>query len=161
MRILLTIAGGGFFWQSKAVARGLVDGFELHYATVEPAKVWIGSGLPQGTFHEISGITTQMKKGWLSRILRFCASARDTFFAVRQARPDAIVCIASSVAIPLLLWGRLLGKRTVFIESITRVSKASTTGKIVDCLGLCDRFYVQWPEAVALYRKAVYRGTVL
>lgn len=161
MRILITVAGGGFFWQSRAVARGLSEGFELHYATVEPAHVWANAGLPPGVFHELPGITTQGERAWTRKAANFMSNALRALRVVREVNPDAIVCIASSVAVPLCLWGKLLKKETVFIESITRVSHPSTTGKIIDRLRLCDRFYVQWPEAMALYKRAVYRGTVL
>jgi hypothetical protein len=158
-RILLTLAGGGFFWQSRSVARSLA-GFDLHYASAEPASVWADSGLPTGTFHEVGSITTQSGKRRLQRASKFLRSASSAFEVVRRVDPDAVVCVASSIAVPLCFWAKLFGKKTVFIESVTRVSHPSATGTIIDRFRLCDRFYVQWPEAVSLYRKAVYRGTL-
>jgi UDP-N-acetylglucosamine:LPS N-acetylglucosamine transferase len=160
-RVLLTIAGGGFFWQSRSVALELAQHFELHYVTPEDPSAWDGRGLPEGTFHRLSRVTTQGDRSAVRRLANFVASAAGAFRIVRHVDPQAIVCVASSIAVPLCSCGRLLGKRTVFIESITRVSHPSTTGKILDRLRLCDRFYVQWPEAAGLYRGAVYRGTLL
>jgi len=65
------------------------------------------------------------------------------------------------MAVPLCLVGKLYGITTVFVESITRVSKPSSTGTLLTKLKLCDRFYVQWPGAAKLYRNAVFKGSVL
>jgi UDP-N-acetylglucosamine:LPS N-acetylglucosamine transferase len=160
-RILITISGGGFFWQSRAVAVALRDDFELHYVTPEHPSAWDGKGLPAGTFHQVSRVTTQGERGFLRRMANFAASVRDALRIVRRVDPDAVICIASSIAVPLCFWARVLGKRTVFIESITRVSDPSTTAKVIARFRLCDRLYVQWPEAERLYKGAVYRGTLL
>lgn len=160
-KVLVTITGGGFFWQSRAVAQGLAGDFDIHYVTPEDPAVWQDRGLPPGHFHSLSRVTIQADRTAFRKARNFLASLWGALSVMRKARPDAVVCVASSIAVPLCLWGRVLGKRTVFVESITRVSHPSTTGKILDALGLCDRFYVQWPEATRLYRHAIYRGTVL
>jgi UDP-N-acetylglucosamine:LPS N-acetylglucosamine transferase len=129
--------------------------------TPENPQIWQGRGLPPGEFHGLSRVTTQADRTLWSKASNFLFSLWGALAVIRRVRPDAIVCIASSVAVPLCIWGRLFGKKTVFVESITRVSRPSTTGRILDALRLCDRFYVQWPEAVPLYRRAIYRGTVL
>jgi hypothetical protein len=63
--------------------------------------------------------------------------------------------------VPLCFWGKLAGKTTVFVESITRVKRPSLTGRILSRFRLCDRLFVQWPEAVKLYKGAIYDGAVL
>jgi hypothetical protein len=160
-RVLVTISGGGFFWQSRNVTIGLAPDFALHYATAESPETWNGMGLPDGTFHEICRITTMTDRSLLRQIFNFAASFVAAYRVVKQVDPDAIVCIASSIAVPLCFWGRMAGKTTVFVESITRVSSPSLTGRILTRLRLCDRVFVQWPEAVKLYKGAVYQGAVL
>ncbi|MDP3029141.1 MAG: hypothetical protein Q8O04_06545 [Deltaproteobacteria bacterium] len=44
----------------------------------------------------------------------------------------------------------------IFIESWSRVTTKSTTGKI--CYYLSDLFFVQWPELIKRYPKAIYAG---
>jgi hypothetical protein len=160
-RIIVTIAGGGFFWQSRSVAQGLGDDFELHYVTPEDPRVWAGRGLPPGEYHSLSRVTNQSDATVYRKATNLLSSLCEALSIVRSVRPHAIVCIASSVAVPLCVWGRVFRVKTVFVESITRVSRPSTTGRMLDILRLCDRIYVQWPEAVPLYRRAIYRGTVL
>jgi UDP-N-acetylglucosamine:LPS N-acetylglucosamine transferase len=160
-RVIVTITGGGFFWQSRAVAQALGEDFELHYVTPEDPAVWNGRGLPPGEFHAISSLTTMADRSVLRKIVNLLRTIRRAARIVGEVRPYAVICVATSLAIPLFVAARLRGARTVFVESITRVSTPSTTGRILTRLRLCDRFYVQWPEAERLYAGAVYRGTVL
>lgn len=162
MRVVLTVSGGGFLWQSRSVARRIADLGELHFITGEPRANLDQSGFPAATWHEVPAVTTQVDR---RRALRKARNVLRTFFRcygiLRSVRPDAIVCVATSLAIPLCVWGRLFRAKTVFVESITRVDTPSVTGTVLSRLGLCDRIYVQWPEAVSLYRGAIYRGKLL
>jgi len=159
MKVMLTVAGGGFLWQSRNVALGLADVAELHFVSGEPRHNIDGTGFPDATWHEVPAVTTFTDR----HPLRKARNAVRAFFSclrvMRQVRPEAAVCVATSLAIPLCLCGRLLGARTVFVESITRVNSPSATGKLLSSLRLCDRLYVQWPEAARLYPRAVYRGS--
>jgi UDP-N-acetylglucosamine:LPS N-acetylglucosamine transferase len=160
-RVLLTIQGGGFFWQSRSVARALAQEFELSYVSSSLASDFPNHGLPDATWQQMSSVTTLADRSFLRKAANVAHGLWQALRVIRRTRPDAIVCVATSLAIPLCLCGKLLGKKTVFIESITRVSTPSTTGLILNRLHLCDRHYVQWPDAQALYRGAVYRGSVL
>jgi hypothetical protein len=161
VRVLLSIQGGGFFWQSRSVAKSLSGDFDLHYISPDSARPFEQSGLPQAPWHTVSNLTTLADRSAWRKTRNILVSLRETLAVVRAGKPEAIVCVATSLAVPLFIWGRIFGKRTVFIESITRVSTPSTTGRILSRLRLCDRFYVQWPEAAALYPDAICRGTVL
>lgn len=77
---------------------------------------------------------------------------------LRRSQPNLVVSTGASIAVPFLLASKLLGIRTIFIESISRSSDLSLTGKLV--YNLVDEFYVQWPECVKRYPKAQYRGVV-
>jgi len=78
---------------------------------------------------------------------------------LRQSRPDMLVSTGSSLAVPFILAAKLLGVRTLFVESISRVSELSMSGRLI--YNLADEFYVQWPECAQRHTRAVYRGMVL
>jgi len=65
--------------------------------------------------------------------------------AVRAHEPDAIVSTGAALAVPFFLVGRLLGKRLIYVESVTRVNGLSLSGKLV--LPLSNIVFVQWPSA--------------
>ena len=160
-KVLLTIQGGGFGWQSQAIARGLSEHFDLCFVSSDGIDTIRSWDLPSAEVYHIPSISTVATPKLISRVSNLLRTSWHAYQVLQRSRPDAVVCIASSIAVPLCFWARFMRVTTVFVESITRVSDPSQTGRILSRLRLCDRIYVQWPEAVKLYRNAIYRGTVL
>lgn len=80
--------------------------------------------------------------------------------AVITERPRVVVSTGSEIAIPVFALAKMLGIRTIYVESCARVTSASGTGRIV--YWMADRFFVQWKELLKLYgRKATYNGGLL
>jgi len=77
---------------------------------------------------------------------------------VRRENPRAILSTGAALAVPFFLVGRLLGKRLVYVDSLTRVQTISLSGRLV--YPLASAFFVQWPSA-ARRRRARYAGRVL
>lgn len=88
-----------------------------------------------------------------------CVNFLKALFILRKSQPDLVLSTGASLAVPFLLASKLFGIKTVFIESISRSSELSLTGRLV--YNLVDEFYVQWPECVERYPKAEYRGVVI
>ena len=77
-----------------------------------------------------------------------------------KEKPDTVISTGSEIAIPTFVIAKILGIRTIFIESWCRVKTKSGTGKIV--YPFSDLFLVQWPELIELYgKKAKYVGAVI
>lgn len=74
-------------------------------------------------------------------------------------RPMAIISCGAGLAVPIFYSARLLGIKTVFIESIARVKNLSVTGRML--LGKTDLFMVQWPDLVTKIPNTVYGGQLL
>lgn len=160
-KVLVTLTGGGFLWEAKSLIKAMGPQYEFHYVTTPDSGRDIPQDLPLGELHVIAHVTTLSDRSFWKKAQNVLAACRDAFLLIRKVRPDAVIGVGTSISVPLLLWGRLFGCRTVFVESITRVSNPSLTGKILANLHLCSRLYVQWPEAEKLYRGAICRGTVL
>jgi beta-1,4-N-acetylglucosaminyltransferase len=77
---------------------------------------------------------------------------------VRDTRPDAILSTGAGLAVPFFLVGKLRRRRLVYVESLTRSSSLSLSGRLV--YPIADTFLVQWPEA-ATKRRMAYHGSVL
>lgn len=69
-----------------------------------------------------------------------------------RERPDVIISSGAGVAIPYFYLGKVLRKPTIYIESFTRVTSKSLTGRAV--YPVSDLFCVQWEAMLALYPKA-------
>jgi len=78
---------------------------------------------------------------------------------LRRERPEAILSTGAGLAVPFFVAARLLGIRTVYVESVTRTESLSLSGRIV--YPLANRFFVQWPAVAERYKKARYEGAVL
>jgi UDP-N-acetylglucosamine:LPS N-acetylglucosamine transferase len=77
-----------------------------------------------------------------------------------KEKPNVLISTGAEIAIPFLLIGKLLGSKTIFIDSMTRVRSKSATGRLL--YPIADVFLVQWPQARELYGpKALYAGSVL
>ncbi len=78
---------------------------------------------------------------------------------LRREKPQVLISTGAGVGVPFLLMGRLLGFKTVFIESMARVNNLSLSGRLLYLV--VDRFLVQWPELVQKYPRAIFRGQVI
>lgn len=70
--------------------------------------------------------------------------------------PDVIVSSGTGVTVPMCIWGKLFGKKVIFIESYSRVTTPSLSGRIV--YPIANLFIVQWKDLRKKYPKAVYVG---
>ena len=87
-----------------------------------------------------------------------------TFFLMLRIllkeKPKIIVSTGSEIAIPAFYIAKVLGIKTIFIESWTRVLRPTGTGKIV--YPIADKFLVQWEPLLEKYgNKAKYKGAII
>jgi UDP-N-acetylglucosamine:LPS N-acetylglucosamine transferase len=78
---------------------------------------------------------------------------------LRRFRPDVVVSAGAGVSFPFFLMARLLGIKTVFIESIDRITMPTLSGRL--CYPLADLFCIQWEEQRRYYPEALNIGPVL
>jgi beta-1,4-N-acetylglucosaminyltransferase len=74
-------------------------------------------------------------------------------------KPDIILSTGAGVAVPFIYAGKLLGIKTIYIESLTRVNSLSLTGRLI--YPVVNDLLVQWPELAAKYKKAHFAGQVI
>jgi UDP-N-acetylglucosamine:LPS N-acetylglucosamine transferase len=76
-----------------------------------------------------------------------------------KTKPDIVLSTGTENAIPFFLWGKLMGAKTIYLESWCRITDLSVTGKLV--YFWVDAFWVQWIELVRKYPRAEYHGSVI
>lgn len=74
-------------------------------------------------------------------------------------KPDVIVSTGSEIAIPAFLISKLLRIKTIFVESLTRITELSGTGKIL--LKIANIFLVQWEFLSNKYENVIFKGNIL
>ena len=75
------------------------------------------------------------------------------FQVIIKERPQILLTTGAGVAVPFIIFAKLLGSKTVFVESFTRVKELSLSARLV--LPFLDRLYVQWASLKERYPRAV------
>jgi len=78
---------------------------------------------------------------------------------VLKVRPRAILSAGAGIAVPIAVFGRLLGVKIVHVESASRVHSLSLTGKVM--YRIAHLFFVQWEPLQTKYPRALYAGRLL
>lgn len=95
-------------------------------------------------------------------------SERDWLFLVNlweatrillRERPNVILSTGAGPVVPFALVGKLLGVRSIFVETFNRVTEPSLSGRIM--YRLADRFFYQWRSLQRFYPRATYGGPVV
>ena len=93
-------------------------------------------------------------------LLTMILSGMKALYIILRERPDWIVTTGAECGAAALIAGKLLFRKTMFIETASRYRTKTMAARI--CYPLADKFYVQHREALAIYgKKAEYIGGVL
>ncbi|HAX73192.1 MAG TPA: hypothetical protein DCY20_06675 [Firmicutes bacterium] len=96
--------------------------------------------------------------GWIYLFEYTCDWVASLRYFIKY-RPKVIVSTGVHSTIPLCVYGRLFGRKVIYIETIANVYTPSMTGRLM--YYLATDFYVQWEELLTLYPNAKYGGCVL
>jgi beta-1,4-N-acetylglucosaminyltransferase len=94
------------------------------------------------------------ERDWL-----FVVNLLEAWRILRRERPRVIVSTGAGPVVPFALIGKVLRIPTVFIETFTRVSEPSLTGRIM--YRLADRFFYQWKQLGRFFPRGIYGGPVI
>ncbi len=79
---------------------------------------------------------------------------------LKKEKVNFVITTGGEIALPSIIAGWILGLKTIFIESITRVEMPSLAGKL--CYPFSKIFLVQNPETLPYYgRKTKYFGGIV
>jgi beta-1,4-N-acetylglucosaminyltransferase len=93
-------------------------------------------------------------------LLKMIKAFFKTFKILLNEKPDYILSTGAEIAIPFCILGKIMGIKTIYIESWSRVKNPSRTGRIL--YYIADIFLVQWPDLLKEYgKKARYEGGVV
>ena len=134
---VLAVASGGGHWVQLLRLRPAWDGCDVAYATVHPDSA---AQVPGATFFTFRDASRKNKAG-------FAVVALQLFRAVTIFRPDVIVTTGSAPALLAILFGRMTGARTLWIDSIANSEVMSSSG--LRARKLAHQCLTQWPELAA------------
>jgi UDP-N-acetylglucosamine:LPS N-acetylglucosamine transferase len=90
--------------------------------------------------------------------LRLVKTAIETFFLMLRIRPEVVISTGASPGLFCVLWGALMGRKVIWIDSIANTEKLSMAGRAA--LRITKHCYTQWPD-VAKPNGPLYIGSVI
>lgn len=100
----------------------------------------------------------QVNRKEKSFLLRMVINTVRSFRIYVKEKPDYVICTGVLAMIPICLITKLFGKKLIYIESFAKVTSPTQTGKMM--YKYADRFYVQWPQMLKIYPKAICLGGI-
>jgi UDP-N-acetylglucosamine:LPS N-acetylglucosamine transferase len=145
---VLAIASGGGHWVQLLRLRPAFEGCDVVFAT---AKEGYRTDVGSAEFRVIVDANRSNK-------LRLLKSAWSIFTLLRRERPDLVISTGAAPGYFALKLGRMLGIRTIWVDSIANAEELSMSGLKV---GACaDLWLTQWPH-LARDCGPVFLGNVL
>jgi len=145
---ILAIASGGGHWIQLLRLRPAFAGADLSYASVDIA---LAADVPGHRFFRFPDANRERKPALLRQVLAIA-------WILLRLRPDVIVSTGASCGYVAIRIGRLLGARTLFIDSIANAERLSLSGHLA-CRH-ASLTLTQWPHLAAA-EGAKFRGSVL
>ena len=90
--------------------------------------------------------------------MEMCVNAFRSLFIFIKERPDVVITTGVLAMIPMCLLAKMFRRKLIYIESFAKVTTPTKTGKLL--YKYADQFYVQWPQMLKVYPRAIYLGGI-
>ena len=154
---VLAVASAGGHWIQLCRLAPAWSGCRVDYMTTDPGlrgcveDAAAALGEPPPGFHMIIEVNRWQK-------LRLIRSVLQIAFILLRIRPDVVITTGAAPGFLALRLGRLMGARTVWVDSIANADELSLSGKMAG--KHCDLWLTQW-EHLAAPEGPDFRGSVI
>lgn len=147
LRVLAVSSGGGHWVQLRRLVPAF-EGHEVVYVTINPTY---RQDVPNARVHIVSDATRWDRLGAVRLALQI-------LWILMRERPHAVVSTGAAPGCFAIIFGRLLGARTVWLDSLANVEQMSLSGAMVRRYS--QLWLTQWPH-LAEADGPEFAGTVL
>ena len=145
---ILAVASGGGHWIELLRLRPSFGEETVHYVTVQDKYRDDVAGSP---FHVVKDATQWQRVALVIQALQIA-------WVVLRVRPDVVVSTGAAPGYFALRLGRMLGARTIWLDSLANVETLSKAGSMAG--PYADLWLTQWPE-LAKADGPAYEGKVI
>jgi len=147
-KLVLAVASGGGHWQQLLRLRPAFEGEHTIYVTTDAAYA---KDVPGSELF----VVTDANRDVPLKLLRSCG---EVFMKVMRTRPDVVISTGAAPGLFGVLFGRLVGARTIWVDSIANAEKLSLSGRIAS--RIAHIALTQWPHLAATPGPS-YQGSIL
>ena len=145
---VLAVASGGGHWVQLMRLRPSFSGHKVSFATVDSSN---RADVNSAPFYRIPDANREQKWKLVLLVLRL-------LWIIVKVRPHAIVTTGAAPGYLAIRLGKLIGSRTLFIDSMANAEKLSLSATLAE--RHADLLLTQW-EHLEKKGGAQYRGSVL
>ena len=145
---VLAVSSGGGHWVQMMRLTSVLCAHDVVFATVNKAY---GCDVPGAKVYAVVDATAWNK-------LKLLLQAIEVLLILLRVRPDVVVSTGAAPGYFAIRLGKLLGARTIWIDSIANVERLSMSGARIG--EYADLWLTQWPH-LALDSGPAYRGAVV
>ncbi|HPE59428.1 MAG: oligosaccharide biosynthesis protein Alg14 [Thiothrix sp.] len=146
-RLFAISSPGGHWIQLTRLCAGLEQHYDIVYAM--PDRLF--KSPKSQKIYSVTDVSADDK--W-----RLIPCAFQVLWILLKERPQAILSTGAAPGVVAIMLGRLLGIRTIWVDSIANVQKISRSGELVK--NRADIFLTQW-EHLSDGQQVQYQGSVL
>ena len=144
----LAVASGGGHWLQLQQLR---DAFSEHDVTFVSVDTALASQVPEGRFHAVKDATREEP-------LDLARCAFQILRLIIRIRPDVVLSTGAAPGLFGLIFGKLFGATTIWVDSVANASQLSLSGELVG--PYADLWLTQWPQ-LERTQGPCYSGSVL
>ncbi|HLN53773.1 MAG TPA: glycosyltransferase [Lentimicrobium sp.] len=144
---ILAVASAGGHWIQLLRLRKAFEGAEIIYVSTHKASHMSEN---KDKYYSIIDANRWNK-------LKLIQMAYQVKTIIDKEKPDYIISTGAAPGLAAILWGRLRGSKTIWIDSIANVERISLSGRLIKPFS--DLHITQWPHLAK--GKTIYKGTVI
>ena len=158
MRLLIVLGEGGHTTELLRLIDLLGDRYEYHYVITAEDNLSADRIRYSGPVYTLIRPRDKYTAP-TSVIVRLIVAAIQSLKVLWRVRPAAVLSTGPAIAVPVSLVGKVLGARVIFVETGSRLTSLSLTGRIM--YRWADLFFVQWPQLQEKLPRAIYAGRLV
>lgn len=144
---ILAIASAGGHWVQLLRLKKAFDGHELIYLSTKEGN---RDTVSPNAFYCIPDSNRNNKLGLFKSLF-------NVWKIVRTIKPSIVITTGAAPGLMGIIVGKILGAKTIWVDSIANVEQVSMSGKIA--IRIADKVYTQWPDLAN--KKISYSGNIL
>lgn len=155
LKLLVVLGDGGHTAEIVRLVELLGPSYDYHYVVTSSDRISENKLTIQGPVYRIMYVRAKDDKVWQAA-WKLVYSFWQAVWVLGRVRPDVVLGSGPAVMVPVAVLGKLSGAKVIFVETASRVTELSLTGKIM--LKVADLFFVQWEQLQGCYPHTIFAG---